>query len=274
MYLVQDAHSFWDWIFFVLLIIIGSFFLTKLCRVVIVTKFLEIKNREASLQLNKEQNGFKQYKKMSSIKIFKFNLIDSWHMIKILFKAIDLGKLLKQLGKEKSTEEPNDSSIYMLFNDQISIENAIKAPIARPETSIITSLSTESLNIKDKDKTSRFKRIKSIKNVRKYSYRLISDSRGVYEDYFLKFKRKLTIISKSNWLSKSITVLIIIDTLLICTEHHNQPEYLTVMIEYFNVLFTILFTFVILCSITAIGFWAYIKDKFHALDFLIGFLRY
>ncbi|VDN07448.1 unnamed protein product [Thelazia callipaeda] len=35
MYYVQDAHSFWNWIYFVLLIIIGAFFMINLCLVVI-----------------------------------------------------------------------------------------------------------------------------------------------------------------------------------------------------------------------------------------------
>ncbi|XP_063608556.1 voltage-dependent T-type calcium channel subunit alpha-1G-like, partial [Penaeus indicus] len=46
MYYVQDAHSFWDWIYFVLLIVIGSFFLINLCLVVIATQFSETKKRE------------------------------------------------------------------------------------------------------------------------------------------------------------------------------------------------------------------------------------
>lgn len=66
MYFVQDAHSFWDWIYFVLLIVvsviiklsipiiitlesshqIGSFFMINLCLVVIATQFSETKKRE------------------------------------------------------------------------------------------------------------------------------------------------------------------------------------------------------------------------------------
>ncbi|XP_074604858.1 ca[2+]-channel protein alpha[[1]] subunit T [Brevipalpus obovatus] len=46
MYYVQDAHSFWDWTYFVLLIVIGSFFMINLCLVVIATQFSETKKRE------------------------------------------------------------------------------------------------------------------------------------------------------------------------------------------------------------------------------------
>uniref|UniRef100_A0A5S6PYG9 Voltage-dependent T-type calcium channel subunit alpha n=1 Tax=Trichuris muris TaxID=70415 RepID=A0A5S6PYG9_TRIMR len=46
MYYVQDAHSFWDWVYFVLLIVIGAFFMINLCLVVIATQFAETKRRE------------------------------------------------------------------------------------------------------------------------------------------------------------------------------------------------------------------------------------
>ncbi|XP_043213170.1 voltage-dependent T-type calcium channel subunit alpha-1I-like, partial [Amphibalanus amphitrite] len=46
MYYIQDAHSFWDFIYFVLLIVIGAFFMINLCLVVIATQFSETKKRE------------------------------------------------------------------------------------------------------------------------------------------------------------------------------------------------------------------------------------
>ena len=51
MYYIQDAHSFWDWIYFVFLIIIGSFFMINLCLVVIATQFSETKKRETERML-------------------------------------------------------------------------------------------------------------------------------------------------------------------------------------------------------------------------------
>ena len=51
MYYVQDAHSFWDWIYFVSLIVIGTFFMLNLCLVVIATQFSETKKRETERML-------------------------------------------------------------------------------------------------------------------------------------------------------------------------------------------------------------------------------
>ena len=43
---LQDAHSFWNWIYFVVLIVIGSFFMMNLCLVVISAQFSVTKKRE------------------------------------------------------------------------------------------------------------------------------------------------------------------------------------------------------------------------------------
>uniref|UniRef100_A0A2K6GDP7 Calcium voltage-gated channel subunit alpha1 H n=1 Tax=Propithecus coquereli TaxID=379532 RepID=A0A2K6GDP7_PROCO len=55
MYYVMDAHSFYNFIYFVLLIIVGSFFMINLCLVVIATQFSETKQRES--QLMREQRA-------------------------------------------------------------------------------------------------------------------------------------------------------------------------------------------------------------------------
>ncbi|CAF4869841.1 unnamed protein product, partial [Rotaria sp. Silwood1] len=51
MYYIQDAHSFWDWIYFVCLIVIGSFFMMNLCLAVISTQFSITKKRETERML-------------------------------------------------------------------------------------------------------------------------------------------------------------------------------------------------------------------------------
>ncbi|XP_010775632.1 voltage-dependent T-type calcium channel subunit alpha-1H-like [Notothenia coriiceps] len=49
MYYVMDAHSFYNFVYFILLIIVGSFFMINLCLVVIATQFSETKQRENAL---------------------------------------------------------------------------------------------------------------------------------------------------------------------------------------------------------------------------------
>ncbi|KAF3814384.1 hypothetical protein GH733_017542 [Mirounga leonina] len=55
MYYVMDAHSFYNFIYFILLIIVGSFFMINLCLVVIATQFSETKQREHRLMLEQRK---------------------------------------------------------------------------------------------------------------------------------------------------------------------------------------------------------------------------
>ena len=55
MYYVQDAHSFWAWIYFVVLIVIGSFFMMNLCLVIISAQFSVTKKRETERMLAEQQ---------------------------------------------------------------------------------------------------------------------------------------------------------------------------------------------------------------------------
>ncbi|KAK7113083.1 hypothetical protein V1264_012439 [Littorina saxatilis] len=63
MYYIQDAHSFWDWIYFVALIVIGSFFMINLCLVVIATQFSETKKRETERMMQER----KRYQSCSTL---------------------------------------------------------------------------------------------------------------------------------------------------------------------------------------------------------------
>ncbi|KFW04274.1 Voltage-dependent T-type calcium channel subunit alpha-1G, partial [Eurypyga helias] len=57
MYFVMDAHSFYNFIYFILLIIVGSFFMINLCLVVIATQFSETKQRESQLMKDFSEPG-------------------------------------------------------------------------------------------------------------------------------------------------------------------------------------------------------------------------
>ncbi|KAK3774551.1 hypothetical protein RRG08_016923 [Elysia crispata] len=65
MYYVQDAHSFWDFTYFVALIVIGSFFMINLCLVVIATQFSETKKRETE-RMMQERKRFQSCSTLAS----------------------------------------------------------------------------------------------------------------------------------------------------------------------------------------------------------------
>jgi len=68
MYFVQDAHSNWNWIYFVVLIVMGSFFLVNLCLVVITMQFQETKAREIELMENsKDESPLRSSKPLKTL---------------------------------------------------------------------------------------------------------------------------------------------------------------------------------------------------------------
>ncbi|XP_072167756.1 voltage-dependent T-type calcium channel subunit alpha-1H-like [Diadema setosum] len=65
MYDIQDVHSFWNWAYFVILIVIGAFFLINLCLVVIATQFSETKQRESKL-MEEQRKRFRSSSTLAS----------------------------------------------------------------------------------------------------------------------------------------------------------------------------------------------------------------
>ncbi|CAJ1052610.1 voltage-dependent T-type calcium channel subunit alpha-1H-like [Xyrichtys novacula] len=66
MYYVMDAHSFYNFIYFIFLIIVGSFFMINLCLVVIATQFSETKQREHAL-MKSEQHARQLHQSASTL---------------------------------------------------------------------------------------------------------------------------------------------------------------------------------------------------------------
>ncbi|XP_065065604.1 voltage-dependent T-type calcium channel subunit alpha-1H-like isoform X3 [Rhopilema esculentum] len=75
MYYLQDSYSPWVWIYFVALIVIGAYFMTNLCLVVIASQFSETRQRESALieQANRKARLLKSYSTLSgSISSYTF----------------------------------------------------------------------------------------------------------------------------------------------------------------------------------------------------------
>ncbi|XP_044760613.1 voltage-dependent T-type calcium channel subunit alpha-1H isoform X2 [Coccinella septempunctata] len=111
MYYVQDGHSFWDWIYFVLLIVIGSFFMINLCLVVIATQFSETKKREME-RMRLERARFQSSSTLASstnnseptscyAEIVKY-IAHLWRRTKRkAFKKIRLWRMRRDQGKDQ-----------------------------------------------------------------------------------------------------------------------------------------------------------------------------
>ena len=65
MYIIQDVHSFYNFIYFVILIIVGTFFMVNLCLVVIANQFSETRRRETA-KMKEEREQFSSDSSLSS----------------------------------------------------------------------------------------------------------------------------------------------------------------------------------------------------------------
>lgn len=74
--------------------------------------------------------------------------------------------------------------------------------------------------------------------------------------------------------TRGILVAILVNTLSMGVEYHQQPEILTTILEYSNYFFTALFALEMILKIIADGLFGYLADGFNLFDGDIVVLRY
>ncbi|VDN57760.1 unnamed protein product [Dracunculus medinensis] len=202
MYYVQDAHSFWNWIYFVLLIVVGAFFMINLCLVVIATQFAETKRRETE-------------------------------------------RMLEERKRMRSSGSLSGSEIGVTSSKDGGAGDSIYAAIVK----IIRHLSR------------RAKR----KAIRVCVKTLESDKmkKG---SLFIRVRMKIREFVLCNHFKRGILFAILVNTLSMGVEYHEQPEILTMILECSNYFFTGLFALEMLLKIIADGLFDYLSDGFNLFD--------
>ena len=84
-----------------------------------------------------------------------------------------------------------------------------------------------------------------------------------------KNKRTVRYICKSQFMFWLILTLVFLNTVVLATEHHGQPEWLDDFQEYTNLTFVCLFTFEMLLKMYALGFSGYMMSLFNKFDFFV-----
>ncbi|CEF71384.1 Voltage-dependent calcium channel, T-type, alpha-1 subunit family and Ion transport domain and Voltage-dependent channel, four helix bundle domain-containing protein [Strongyloides ratti] len=281
MYYVQDAHSFWNWIYFVLLIVIGAFFMINLCLVVIATQFAETKRRETERMLQErkrlssysnsiygsegeklsqerdENNGDTVYAALvrfisqTARRVKRhFRKQGPVYKTRILRffgrKTIEIPKKNDNKGisesddllEKKDKNSDNNNSICALQIDITKEDNDIKS---QKSESFNSNKRKNKENGKIKKKNSNISKFTEIRNIVK---------KFVICDHF----------------TRGILVAILLNTLLMGVEYHQQPEWLTIILEYSNYFFTGLFAFEMLLKVFADGLFGYLADGFNLFD--------
>ncbi|CAD5222212.1 unnamed protein product [Bursaphelenchus xylophilus] len=307
MYYVQDAHSFWNWIYFVLLIVIGAFFMINLCLVVIATQFAETKRRETERMLQErkrmksvssltssEQGGatsskegggdsvyaalvrfishwFRRFKRYTSRRWDEYQENRSnkkkgvQEMVTLKETTFDLdqgvdrtiGGSLKEKGPRENHEESNRRhSLSHKSNGRIKHNLSI---VERwDEVRRTDELNAE---LMDGDETAAPRSRRSTPG-----RRTKNTPQSACQIRWQWFRQKVKEFANGNHFTRGILIAILINTVLMGIEHHQQPEFLTVSLEYTNYFFTGLFAFEMLLKVISDGLFGYLADGFNMFD--------
>uniref|UniRef100_A0A914YAF4 Ion transport domain-containing protein n=1 Tax=Panagrolaimus superbus TaxID=310955 RepID=A0A914YAF4_9BILA len=290
MHYTQDAHSFWNWIYFVLLIVIGAFFMINLCLVVIATQFAETKRREterirqerkrmqscASLTSSEQganassKNGGNDSVYAALVKVIahfsrrgKRYLIKKWNEFRKRdipepIKAIESGK-----GHSKSRNRRNSHHHHKKINGSVKQRELEPMEIEREEDS------DDERSADDEDNGGRWSDDGSCENEgrnQRKNVKPLPESRPSRFNPLTWFRTKVKNFVVCDHFTRGILVAILVNTLSMGIEYHQQPDWLTSILEYSNYFFTALFTFEMTLKVIADGLFGYLSDGFNLFD--------
>ncbi|KAM4721174.1 voltage-dependent T-type calcium channel subunit alpha-1I [Rhinophrynus dorsalis] len=301
MYYVMDAHSFYNFIYFILLIIVGSFFMINLCLVVIATQFSETKQREH--QLMQEQRAL--YLSSSTVasyaepgdcyeEIFQY-------VCHILRKAKrrTVGLYTSLQSRRQSRLELNNAKLGINGKEQHHLwicqkhgqleytPHAIVQPIAMTLTSDLSSCpQCTKVNWEDEHKRSAPNSLQSsVQGTQDQGSEKESRSggstselekeeeedgdEGFCERFFIEVRVKLRGIVDSKYFNRGIMIAILVNTISMGIEHHEQPEELTNILEISNIVFTSMFALEMMLKLSAFGLFDYLRNPYNIFDGII-----
>ncbi|XP_047215844.1 voltage-dependent T-type calcium channel subunit alpha-1I-like [Girardinichthys multiradiatus] len=282
MYYVMDAHSFYNFIYFILLIIIGSFFMINLCLVVIATQFSETKQREH--QLMQEQRA--QCLSSSTLASMAepgdcyeeiFQLV--CHVLrKAKRRSAALYYTLRgkpapasagRAHKCPQHSKTNHDSHGQANSISLTVQNPEECPVclkegARTAGHLENGDENEEDAMKETDKEENHLDEKKDREGRQRRTCF-----GRCRDLWKDMRRKLWGIVESKYFSRGIMIAILINTISMGIEHHNQPEELTNVLEICNIVFTSMFTLEMILKLSAFGFFEYLRNPYNIFDGII-----
>ncbi|KAM3864225.1 LOW QUALITY PROTEIN: voltage-dependent T-type calcium channel subunit alpha-1I-like [Diretmus argenteus] len=310
MYYVMDAHSFYNFIYFIFLIIIGSFFMINLCLVVIATQFSETKQREH--QLMQEQRA--QCMSSSTLASMAepgdcyeelFQLVCHvlrkakrrsaalYYTLRGKTPPVGGGRGNRRGGgggggggnlkgdRHHSKHSRSSHCPHQNKTDHGSqpLANSITLSVTQnPEDCPQCALSLregagasgdsangeeeEAVKETDKEENHLEERGDGERKKRRTCI-------GHCRDIWTEMRRKLWGIVESKYFSRGIMIAILINTISMGIEHHNQPDELTNVLEICNIVFTSMFTLEMILKLTAFGFFDYLRNPYNIFDGII-----
>ncbi|NXO51363.1 CAC1I protein, partial [Aramus guarauna] len=305
MYYVMDAHSFYNFIYFILLIIVGSFFMINLCLVVIATQFSETKQREH--QLMQEQRA--RYLSSSTVasymepgdcyeEIFQYVC----HIMRKA-KRRTLGLYNSIQSRRQGHVEPSNAKLgrnrksqrhHRLCQQHNSLDcppQGLVQPIAVTATSDPTNCprchreeheASRRLSVLDSTESDHEDRGASEEEGEgsgedQGASTMEKEEEDVEEggrlklcsDMWREVRVKLRGIVDSKYFNRGIMIAILVNTISMGIEHHEQPEELTNILEISNVVFTSMFALEMILKLAAFGLFDYLRNPYNIFDSII-----
>ncbi|XP_064511214.1 voltage-dependent T-type calcium channel subunit alpha-1I isoform X2 [Pseudopipra pipra] len=304
MYYVMDAHSFYNFIYFILLIIVGSFFMINLCLVVIATQFSETKQREH--QLMQEQRA--RYLSSSTVasymepgdcyeEIFQYVC----HIVRKA-KRRTLGLYNSIQSWRQGNVEPSDDKLgtnrkkqrhYRLCQQHNSLgcpPPGLVQPVAVTATSDLTNCPR--CHSEEHEASRRLSVLDSTYSDQEDGGANEGEGEGSREDQgasalekeeeveeggrlklcsdmWREVRVKLRVIVDSKYFNRGIMIAILVNTISMGIEHHEQPEELTNILEISNVVFTSMFALEMILKLAAFGLFDYLRNPYNIFDSII-----
>uniref|UniRef100_A0A4W6C1T5 Voltage-dependent T-type calcium channel subunit alpha-1H n=1 Tax=Lates calcarifer TaxID=8187 RepID=A0A4W6C1T5_LATCA len=302
MYYVMDAHSFYNFIYFILLIIVGSFFMINLCLVVIATQFSETKQRENALMREQRARYMSNDSTLASYsepgscyeEMLRYishlyrkltrrlqRIYSGWHRLdgpgnettsatsERLIKNEHCSHLSCSVAQQRHMRSPrnNPSAVsdhlhpFPLASGRqrllYQLAGVVPSPLLLELLSCplcARSLETLELELGDleggrgeADGLHDFPQVRMGDNALMIGGRGRSRRRGVVEykngvvRAWVDFREKLKRIVESKYFNRGIMIAILVNTLSMGIEYHEQPEELTDVLEISNIVFTSMF---------------------------------
>uniref|UniRef100_A0A672YE18 Voltage-dependent T-type calcium channel subunit alpha-1H n=1 Tax=Sphaeramia orbicularis TaxID=375764 RepID=A0A672YE18_9TELE len=250
MYYVMDAHSFYNFIYFILLIIVGSFFMINLCLVVIATQFSETKQRENALMREQRARYMSNDSTLASYSEPGSCYEEMLRYISHLYR-----KLTRRLQR-----------IYSGWHRCV-----ITPSLPQPTGTATASLQTLHQSVCQSHTPHRPGEGKPpFSGVRSRGRRrgVVEYKNGAFQAW-KDFREKLKRIVESKYFNRGIMIAILVNTLSMGIEYHEQPEELTDVLEISNIVFTSMFVLEMGFMLLAFGLFGYIRNPYNIFDSII-----
>jgi len=239
LYWVHDSQGrTWQWFYFVTMVVLGSFFVMNLILGVLSGEFSKEREKAQS------RGDFQKLRAKQQMDEDLQGYLDWISKAEDLEPVTDPSNALKvDVGKSK-----NDPVVMgLLKSTMFPLQQVLEAKVTSENPNEVAP----DYDLSGAPETFLEKKMKQ------------------FEKWNRKNRRTVKYICKSQFMFWLIITLVFMNTCVLATEHHHQPEWLDEFQEYTNLFFVILFTVEMLMKMYALGFSGYMVSLFNRFDFFV-----